>query len=108
MKKRTNKSLNKLAQNLSPSVFEEAAEKLFYGTGGYCCVVIKFEVLPHSSNSVTKGYIDFFASFFKPKRSAYDGGWWRKPSIGVDQYARVLALLLAANILQDLKESQSQ
>ena len=46
MKKRTNKSLNKLAQNLSPSVFEEAAEKLFYGTGGYCCVVIKFYLIP--------------------------------------------------------------
>ena len=89
-------------------VFEHAAELLDSGACGYACYAVRDAARDFDSES--GAHNDLFEELFRPKRVPADAkynGWWGN-SYCVDpdvqrrrKEARILALLLAAQIYKD-------
>lgn len=73
----------------SAKVYRKAAELIDYHLYHYCCIALHDKV-----------YIKYLAYLFKPKRQLVGDPWWGYNSTEKEREARILALLLAAYIVE--------
>ncbi len=82
------------AVGLDPEVFEHAAERIASGANLTACGAISYAAFPYEDV-----YDRLFAELFRPEGRSVAQAWWGFSSH--DAEPRVLALLLAAEIVRD-------
>jgi hypothetical protein len=85
--------------NLNPQVFRDIAAKILSGEERFCCLAITFLVRDERYNQ-------FLASVFKPSGHKSSDPWWSEFSDYNAREARILALLLCAEMCKSSSSSE--
>jgi hypothetical protein len=85
---------------LNPRVFEMAAERIADGRNSFCCTAL-------NGVFAERLYEKFLACNFKPEHIDHRLAWWDWPC-QEEQEARILALLLSAEMCRPNKKRKSK